>query len=160
MRRAADAPLPSVAEPAGIAVRGYREADAEGVLAVNAAAFANHPEQGALDRRGLDERMAEDWFDPAGLLVADRDGEVVGFHWTKRHPDGTGEVYVIGVAPSMQGSGLGKALLVAGLRHLADRGSPEVLLYVESDNPAVRLYESFGFTHEARDTDVMYAPVG
>jgi mycothiol synthase len=158
MRRPADVPLPSVAEPDGIAIRAYRDTDADGLLAVNAEAFADHPEQGALDRRGLDERMAEDWFDPAGLLVADRDGEVVGFHWTKRHPDGTGEVYVIGVAPSTQGSGLGKALLVAGLQHLADRGSPEVLLYVESDNPAVRLYESFGFTHEPRDTDVMYAP--
>ena len=124
-----------------------------------AEAFASHPEQGALDRRGLDERMAEDWFDPAGLLVAERDGEVVGFHWTKRHPDGTGEVYVIGVAPSTQGSGLGKALLVAGLSHLAEQGSPEVILFVEGDNEgAVALYEAYRFTHAARDTDVMYAP--
>ena len=159
MRRDTAVPLPDARDPEGITIRSFRDEDAEGLLAVNSAAFAHHPEQGAMDRRELDERMAEDWFDAAGLFVAERDGEVVGFHWTKRHPDGTGEVYVIGVAPSTQGSGLGKAMLVKGLSHLAEQGSPEVLLFVEGDNEgAVALYEAYGFTHAARDTDVMYAP--
>ncbi len=159
MRRATDVPLPEVRDAQGVTIRGYRDEDAEGLLTVNREAFSHHPEQGAMDRRGLDERMAEDWFEADGLLVAERDGEVVGFHWTKRHPDGTGEVYVIGVSPDAQGSGLGKTLLVAGLTHLAERGSEEIILYVEGDNEgAVGLYEAFGFTHAARDTDVMYAP--
>jgi mycothiol synthase len=68
-----------------------------------------------------------------------------------------GEVYVIGVAPSAQGTGLGRALLSAGLCHLRSRGLTQVLLYVEADNtPAVRMYERQGFTHDARDTDVQY----
>ena len=159
MRRSADVPLPESRTPEGVVIRAYEEADADELLRVNAEAFAHHPEQGSLDVRGLAERMAEDWFDPSGLLVAEGEKGLLGFHWTKRHPDGTGEVYVIGVDPSAQGSGLGRTLLVAGLEHLVAGGAPEVILYVESDNtPAVGLYDAFGFTHAPEDTDVMYAP--
>jgi mycothiol synthase len=164
MRRRAADPLPEVAVPAGYTIRPFRPGrDDPGFLAVNAAAFASHPEQGALDQGGLTERMAEEWFDPDGFLIGERDGEIVGFHWTKVHPaeggsPAYGEVYVIGVDPSTQGSGLGRALLVAGLTHLQDRGLDEVVLYVEGENTgAIRLYTSFGFTHAPSDTDVMYA---
>lgn len=164
MRRQAALPLEDAKVPAGVVLRAFRPGqDDTGFLGVNAAAFAFHPEQGDLDQRGLDERKGEDWFDPEGFIVADKDFEVVGFHWTKVHPEkgGTpayGEVYVIGVAPEMQGSGLGRALLVAGLEHLHRRGLGEVVLYVEADNhTAVRLYERFGFTHADVDTDVMYS---
>ncbi len=162
MRRAAGAP-PSAPVPEGFTVRRFEPgADDTSFLAVNAAAFADHPEQGSLDQRGLDERKAEAWFDPAGFLVAERHdspGRLVGFHWTKVHPEGFGEVYVIGVHPDAQGSGIGRALLAEGLRVLA--GTPEVVLYVEAANRgAVRLYESYGFTHAPRDTDVLYATAG
>ena len=153
-------PPPEAPVPPGFAVRAFRPGtDDEAFLAVNAAVFVDHPEQGSLDRRGLEERKAEAWFDPAGFLVAERDGRLVGFHWTKVHPEGFGEVYVIGVHPTAQGSGIGRALLAEGLRHLS--GTPEVVLYVEAANTgAVRLYESYGFTHAARDTDVLYATAG
>jgi mycothiol synthase len=161
MRRPAAEP-PATPVPDGFTVRTFEPGvDDEAFLAVNAAAFASHPEQGSLDRRGLDERKAEPWFDPAGFLVAERRDRpgLVGFHWTKVHPDGVGEVYVIGVDPGAQGSGIGRALLAAGLRHLVD--APEVVLYVEAANTgAVRLYESYGFTHAPRDTDVLYATAG
>jgi mycothiol synthase len=78
---------------------------------------------------------------------------VIGFHWTKLHPDGLGEVYVLGVDPAAQGMHLGPSLLAAGLRHLAGRGAPEVLLYVEGDNQkALALYEHFGFHRYDRDS--------
>jgi mycothiol synthase len=165
MRRPAAEPLPAV--PAStFSLRTYRGgADDEAFLALNRQTFADHPEQGSLDRHGLLERTSQEWFDPEGFFVAeDRDGAgLVGFHWTKVHPvsdrePATGEVYVIGVAPAAQGTGLGRQLLAAGLDHLRGRGVGEVVLYVEADNvPAVRLYRSFGFTHDAEDTDVMYA---
>ena len=160
MRRHASAPLPEAPAPDGIEVRSYRPEDADEVVRVNAAAFAHHPEQGAMDAAELAERMAEDWFDPAGLLVADGgahgDG-LLGFHWTKRHSAGLGEVYVVGIDPAAQGRGLGRVLTVAGLAHLAGAGVEEVLLYVESDNAAGRrLYEGLGFTHAAADTHVQY----
>jgi mycothiol synthase len=158
MRRPAAVPLPAVEPPAGVRIRDFGASDADAVLAVNAAAFAHHPEQGALDAAGLAERMAEPWFDPAGLLLAvDDDGALLGFHWTKQHDAGLGEVYVVGVSPAAQGRGLGRVLTVAGLQHLAARGVAEVLLYVESDNtPARRLYEDLGFHHAAADTHVQY----
>ena len=122
-------------------------------LAVNAAAFATHPEQGRWTLRDLAAREAEPWFDPAGFMLAERDGAVIGFHWTKLHPDGLGEVYVLGVDPAAQGMHLGPALLSAGLRYLAERGAPDVLLYVEDDNQkALVLYEQFGFHRYDRDS--------
>jgi mycothiol synthase len=96
--------------------------------------------------------MEEPWFDPADFLLADRDGELLGFHWTKVHSAELGEVYVLGISPAAQGLGLGRALLVRGLRHLAERGCTEVLLYVDGDNAgARRLYEQSGFCEHDRD---------
>ena len=54
-------------------------------------------------------------------------------------------------------SALRRALTRAGLSHLAGRGVSEVELYVEADNlPAIALYRGLGFTHDQRDTHVMY----
>jgi mycothiol synthase len=158
MRRSSAVPLGDVVVPEGVTVRGYRDGDREQLLRVNASAFADHPEQGAMDAANLAARMAEPWFDPAGLLVAeDRDGSMLGFHWTKQHSPDLGEVYVVAIAPEAQGRGLGGVLTLAGLHHLAGRGVGEVLLYVESENrPAIAVYRRLGFGHEARDTHVMY----
>lgn len=161
MRRpAAPAPAPAPTDPR---IRTFRAGDEAELLRVNAAAFAAHPEQGAMDAANLAARMAEPWFDPAGLFVADGldsadgTGGLLGFHWTKVHPDGTGEVYVVGIDPAAQGQGLGKALTAAGLHHLAERGVPEVILYVESDNaPAIAVYSGLGFGHAPADTHVQY----
>jgi mycothiol synthase len=138
-------------------VRAFQPGDESELLRVNAEAFAHHPEQGSMDAAELAERMAEPWFDPAGLFVAVEGDHMFGFHWTKRHSSTLGEVYVVAIDPAAQGKGLGRALVDVGLRHLRSQGLDEVLLYVESDNlPAVRLYEGMGFTHAPADTHVMY----
>ena len=87
----------------GVTIRGYRADDADEVLRVNAAAFAHHPEQGSMDAADLAERMAEPWFDPAGLLVADAGDGLLGFHWTKQHSAELGEVYVVARRPGRPG---------------------------------------------------------
>jgi len=157
MRRPTSLPLPELYVPDGVTVRGYRDEDADEVLRVNAAAFAHHPEQGSMDADDLAARMAEPWWDPAGLLVADTGAGLRGFHWTKQHDASLGEVYVVGIDPAAQGQGLGKVLTLAGLHHLAGLGVDEVLLYVESDNaPAVRVYSGLGFEHAASGTHVQY----
>ena len=157
MRRPTSLRVGEVSVPDDVVVRRYRPNDEAELLRVNAAAFASHPEQGHMSADDLAERMAEPWFDPAGLIVAGRGRELLGFHWTKRHSPELGEVYVVGIDPAAQGTGLGRALTRAGLRHLADRGAQEVLLYVEADNErAVSLYTRDGFTHLPQDTHVMY----
>lgn len=136
--------------------------DEEAWRRVNARAFAHHPEQGRLTVADVRAREREPWFDPAGFLLAERDGVLVGSVWTKVHPAGTeadepvGEIYAVGVDPDAQGTGLGAALTSAGLDHLASRGLATVVLYVDADNTAaVRTYDRQGFVRAA--TDVMFA---
>ena len=153
--------------PSGIAVRAFQPGqDEDAWLALNAAAFAHHPEQGQWTRADLAERLREPWFDPAGFFLAERAGakggrELIGFHWTKTHPAGeyaeepVGEVYVLGVSPAAQGIGLGRVLLHTGMAYLSARGLRTVVLYVDGDNTsAVRLYEGAGF--RTRSVDLEY----
>lgn len=150
-------PLPEPVLPAGVTVRTFVPGtDDTAWLAANAAAFAHHPEQGSLTQRDLNDRIAQPWFDPEGFFLAERDGQLVGFHWTKVHAaEKLGEVYVVGVLPGAQGGGLGRALTAIGLRHLTARGLPTAMLYVDADNPAaLRVYESLGFT--THEVDLMY----
>lgn len=138
--------------------------DEDAMVAVNARAFDWHPEQGALTAAEVRAEELKAWFDPAGFFLAeDANGQVAGFHWTKVHDPvagrfddaPVGEVYVVGVDPATQGSGLGKALTLAGLRYLRSRGLPRVILYVEGDNaPALAVYNKLGF--HRFETDVQY----
>ncbi|MBO2454282.1 mycothiol synthase [Actinomadura barringtoniae] len=158
MRRPAADPLPDMKVADGVALRTFRVGqDEDAWLEVNRRAFADHPEQGAWTITDVLQRENERWFDPRGLFLAEseRDGNLLGFHWTKIHPDGFGEVYVVGVDPASQGLGLGRTLTLAGLRFLQSKGVPQILLYVDESNvSAVKLYESLGFTRHA--VDVMY----
>ncbi|NYE95323.1 mycothiol synthase [Psychromicrobium silvestre] len=159
--------------PEGLRLRSFVPGQDESAwLAVNAEAFAHHPEQGSTTLADLQAREAEDWFDPEGFLLAvDQQDEILGFHWTKVHPaagqdaggddgqeagqEALGEVYVVGVSPRAQGLGLGKALTSAGLSYLRGEGLKTILLYVDADNTAaVALYQKLGFSRW--DTDVMY----
>ena len=164
MRRPLHAPLDRPVLVPGRTLRTFVPGqDEDEWLSLNGRAFAKHPEQGGWSRHDLELREREPWFDPAGFFIAETGGHMAGFHWTKVHPPseqnppspGLGEVYVVGVDPAEQGSGLGRALTLAGLHHLRDLGVDEVMLYVDEDNvPAIRMYGDLGFTR-AR-TDAMY----
>jgi mycothiol synthase len=177
MRRSLSAELTESQLPAGVSVRTFRVGLDEGAwLALNSRAFARHPEQGAWTRSDLELREREPWFDPAGFFLAERDGALAGFHWTKVHSsarrdsaaagggapqpaidrEAIGEVYVVGVDPAEQGTGLGRALTLIGMRYLRSLGLAEVMLYVdESNTAAIGLYASLGFVHSG--TDVMFS---
>lgn len=153
LRRPLSAPIPQPPLPEGVTLRAFRPGtDDDAWLALNARAFADHPEQGRWTSADLRARRDEPWFDAAGFLLAvDPAGHLRGFHWTKVHerPGSAriGEVYVLGVDPQAHGGGLGKALTAAGLAYLRDRrGLDRVMLYVdESNTAAVALYERLGF---------------
>jgi mycothiol synthase len=156
MRRSLREPLDEPAFPAGRTLRTFVPGqDEDEWLSLNGRAFAKHPEQGSWTRHDLELREREPWFDPAGFFIAETGGLMAGFHWTKVQDPGVGEVYVVGVDPAEQGSGLGRALTLAGLHHLRDRGVAQAMLYVDEDNvPAIRIYEALGFTRTR--IDAMY----
>jgi mycothiol synthase len=158
LRRRLAEPIPLRALPDGVALRAFVPGEDEAaVVRVNNRAFIWHPEQRRWDTRELVVREAQPWFDPKGFLLAvDPADRLVGFHWTKVHPNGLGEVYVVAVDPDAQGIGLGSGLTVAGLAHLRERGAPEAILYVESDNAAaLRTYQKLGFTHHHTDVEFL-----
>jgi mycothiol synthase len=166
-------PLNGVTQPAvpdGVRIRTYAgPADDAEVLRVNNAAFAGHPEQSGWTAADLAERRGEAWFDPEGFFLAfdEQTDTLLGFHWTKVHPEepGLGEVYIVGVDPSEQGSGLGGLLTSVGVaflaRRLAGAAQPTVMLYVESDNAAaLRTYRRLGFRQHSVDTAYAAGPPG
>jgi len=136
------------AVPDGIRLTSFRRGvDEEQWLAVNNAAFAGHPENGNLSSTDLEAKLSQAWFDPAGFIVARRGEKIVGGCWTKLHPGGVGEIYVIAVHPDCIGEGLGTVLVERGLSYLHETGhATRGMLYAESTNvPALNLYRKLGF---------------
>jgi len=126
--------------------------DEDAWIDTNNRAFDGHPEQGGWTVEQLRERMAADWVELDGFLVADDpDGPgLIGSCWTKVHRDHSpvlGEIYVIAVDPRHHGQGWGRSLTVAGLESLWRRGISVGMLYADANNEAaVSLYRSLGFT--------------
>ncbi|MFP3466140.1 mycothiol synthase [Leifsonia sp. SIMBA_070] len=151
-----DAPSTPAGPPSPYSLSSLRPGtDEEEWVRLNARVFAGHPEQGSLTLDDLHDRMAEPWFDAEDVLVLrDAEGRMAGFDWLKVE-EGAGEIYVLGVDPELAGRGFGRALLLAGMSRLAERGVSRVDLYVEGDNDAaLGLYRSAGFVD--RTVDVQY----
>ena len=171
MRRSLNDPIPELSKE--VTMRNFLPSiDNEEWIALNNRAFARHPEQGNWTTRDLDVRTKEEWFDPQGFLIAEENGEMTGFCWTKIHGghthkhshsepehdhDPIGEIYIMGVNPKFAGRGIGKAVTIAGLRHMRYQGIFSAMLYVDADNTsAIKLYQSLGFTEWGRDVLYRY----
>ena len=133
-----------------IETRPFISADADALVGVNNRAFSWHPEQSGMTSESLAATMSEPWFNADGLRLFERDGQLLGFCWTKVHSDMDpvhGEIYVIAVDPAAHGQGLGTPMTLAGLDWIADQDIDHALLYVESDNdPANATYRKIGFS--------------
>lgn len=86
----------------------------------------------------------------AGIRIAMDGGRPAAYCWTTVQRDSSGaswgRISMIGVDPAYQGRGLGRQLLITGLRFLKERGLSTVRLTVLCDNtPARALYETVGF---------------
>lgn len=147
MRCSLERQLPQPVLPAGYAVRPVAEADADSRAAAQHAAFqsaAPWPDY----RQKYSHFMASPGY-PAGCdwAVIALDGRVAAFciAW----PDAVsriGQIEPVGTQPDFQRKGLGKAVLLAGMRHLKTLGMCSARICVLADNPAAfKLYESVGF---------------
>jgi mycothiol synthase len=159
-------PLPAASPPpTSLTVRSFRPGtDDRAWVAENNAAFRGHPTQADMTVERLRGRFDKEWFDPDGFLMFFDDDELVASCWTKVHrcaSGDVGEIYVISVAPSAQGRGLGRLAVLAGLQHLAGLGVGTAELFVEESNrPAYALYLSLGFRFESRVVEFLYGTAG
>ena len=114
-------------------------------------------------------RYVDNWGRPGdAAMIALDDGIEVGAAWYRlfsRSAPGYGFVdesipeLTIAVVPSRRGRGFGDGLLTALLERARQEGYTALSLSVEKENPALRLYERFGFrpVGEVGDSVVMRA---
>ncbi|MEV6650924.1 GNAT family N-acetyltransferase [Streptomyces sp. NPDC051219] len=90
-------------------------------------------------------------------LVAERDGEVVGWACYGPYRDGAadtrdGELYALYVHPGHFSTGAGRALMEETLARAAAHGHPSLLLWVLEENTrARRFYEKAGFAPDGAE---------
>lgn len=120
----------------------------------------NVPLMGQIMERAFDPRFGEAWSTAqlAGALgIADTwaqlgfaGDEAYGFSLTRRVVD-EAELMLVAVLPSERGRGLGRRLVEGAMHKARQRGARRMFLEVRDGNaPALRLYESLGFSAAGR----------
>lgn len=88
-------------------------------------------------------------YGPEGVVFLAVEDEFVAYAWTAMPPSGqvcVGEISMTGVSPDHRVQGLGRQVVSAAIRNLAQRGAHNIELEVDSKNePALSLYSKFGF---------------
>jgi ribosomal-protein-alanine N-acetyltransferase len=127
-----------------IAVRQAEQADLLDVLRIERASFTQPWPFSAFEQS----------LDAPGFLVAERDGEVIGYivaDTIPNHGRDLGHVKDLAVKFDERGAGIGTHLLRQALSAMAVEGATDVKLEVrESNQGAKRLYRRFGFRSSRR----------
>lgn len=141
-----------------MAIRAATEGDLEEIRAVAERSWTtDYPdiltretaEEAVNDWYALEQLAAEFRDSRTLVLVADREGGVVGFaHATWSDADREGYILRLYVDPDHRRAGLGRELLDRTTAELADAGVRRVNAMVLSANePGREFYERFGFEH-------------
>lgn len=138
-----------------VEIRRTTEADAEALRTVRLAALVADPTAFGAVYDEVVAYPAEVWAERAigneavrNFLAFDDAGNAVGLVAGIEHADAPGRVELAAMwtAPATRGLGVGQALVEQVIAWAADRGTPEIRLWVTRGNdPAVRLYERCGF---------------
>ncbi|MFC5278113.1 ribosomal protein S18-alanine N-acetyltransferase [Halorubrum rubrum] len=125
--------------PAEATIRPVERADLLAVLRIERECFSDPWPYDAFERL----------IDAPAFLVAERDGEVLGYLVADVTPNAgrdIGHVKDLAVRPDARGRGVGRALLRAGLARLRAAGAAVAKLEVrEGNDPARSLYAAEGF---------------
>lgn len=144
MLRPTLADLPPVALPAGYTLRPMREGELWAYLQVMNHSCFNGSADEAWFRRNYDDPI----FEPSFIQIIWRGERPVGAvgAWQSRDHQ-TGMLHWLGVRRDERGAGLGKAITLAGLHRLRERGFGQAMLYTQSwRKQAIAAYLRMGFT--------------
>ena len=127
------------------AIRPARNSDSEGIIAVIAACWAQHPGV----RMDVDLEMPElralasYYADHGGAVwTAETAGEITGMVATRPHEAGAWEICRVYVLPALHGSGLGHRLLDTAETHARAAGATRLVLWSDTRfDRAHRFYE-------------------
>lgn len=118
-----------------------RQAQVADLPVVKRLADAHRHELGFVLLPSLRERIEQ-----GEMLVAVRDGEVIGFVDYHRRRDGQITLYHIVVKPGVRGQGIGRALLAALEACGRDTNCRRIALKCPIDLASNHFYERYGFT--------------
>lgn len=102
-----------------------------------------------------------DVVDTEEVLLAEREGEVVGFTCAGRqhgddYPQYEAELYTIYLLAKEQGKGTGERLFEAAVQSVIRQGLQSMVVFVLDENPSTQFYEKMG----ARKIDEVEAVIG
>ncbi|PZS01732.1 MAG: hypothetical protein DLM69_04720 [Candidatus Chloroheliales bacterium] len=146
MRLPANHPVPEAQVPDGYTFRNFQPGDEPTLRKVATESFAGFKDYFPNDTEQAVEETREPDYDPCRLTFAFAGDEVAGYCQAEvEAEEGKGWIDNLGVVPDHRRSGLGRALLLAGIAYLR-QFVPIVLIGVEEYNDkAIRLYQSVGF---------------
>ena len=143
IRRATDADLPALGRLGALLWRVHHEWDTRRFVAPTANPEADYS---AFLRAQLSDPEA-------AVLVATRDGAVVGYVYAALEPGSfkelrapCGYIHDVAVLESARGAGVATGLVSAARDWLRDRGAPRVVLWTAEPNQAAqRVFDRLGF---------------
>ncbi len=122
-----------------ILIRKMQLSDSKAVSELEKIIFSQPwSEQGFLDALSMEQTI---------FLVAEEQGKICGYIGMYQSLD-EGEITNVAVAPEKRGMGIGGSLIRAMLEEADRQGAVQVILEVRvSNQPAIHLYEKYGFKH-------------
>ncbi|MDP2729842.1 MAG: GNAT family N-acetyltransferase [Dehalococcoidales bacterium] len=106
-------------------------------------------------------RLNQSGCSPQSVVLTCQQDNVIGYCWTElagqeeEDDRRTGRISMMGTDPDYRGKGVGKRVIMAGLKYLKDRNARVAELTVDSENrPARALYRSLGF--KVKTTSLWY----
>jgi GNAT superfamily N-acetyltransferase len=80
------------------------------------------------------------------VLLALRGDELVGFVTLRLNNPQEGQVPLYGVAPAVQGQGIGRVLISSAMRWLRERGAARIMISTQMTNlPSQKVWLRLGF---------------
>ena len=141
--------------PGGYVIRPFRDVEAEwrDVHAALSLAFLDHFDFTPLEYDPWREHHAGQTEDPTQWIVAEHDGQIIGYAMGSNRfaSEDCGYVASIGVLPEHRGRGVARALLRARMADDVARGFISTILHVDATSPtgATALYESVGMVADS-----------